>query len=383
MTLTMIAFSLIAAWAGMLLFRGGYWRCDQRLTDVTDPDYWPEVVAIVPARNEAATIGEVVASHARTDYPGQISTIIVDDQSKDSTAAQANAAAGQYPLNVLNGAALPSDWTGKLWAMQQGINKAANITPDAKYILFTDADIVLAPSTLARLVAKAERDNLALTSLMARLDMRGFWGGLLMPAFIYFFQKLYPFAWANNPDHPVAAAAGGVMLVRRDALDETDALAAIKGALIDDCALARLLKDKEMDREIWIGLAGDDAISIRDNRNLTSIWKMVTRTAYTQLQYSPALLLIATVAMLYLYVLPAALVLSLPLHGNIAAALFALIAYGLAAFSYQRTLRFYDHPVWKSVSLPLAASIYMAMTIDSARRHWLGKGGRWKGRSYS
>ncbi|MCA8889077.1 MAG: glycosyltransferase, partial [Parvularculaceae bacterium] len=244
----------------------------------------PGVVAVIPARDEAASIGAVIASHAGADYPGAFAIIIVDDNSSDATAENAARAAlaegfigdecrrsftrlsDGRRIEIITAPALEAGWSGKLSAVQTGLDHAAAITPDAAYILLTDADIVLAKPTLSALVAKAQTNNLALASLMARLDARGFWGGLLVPAFVYFFQKLYPFHAANDASSDVAAAAGGCMLADRRALDAIDGVRKIRGALIDDCALARALRDNN--GKLWIGLARDEAVSLRDNRTL-------------------------------------------------------------------------------------------------------------------
>ena len=382
--MTFLALLSLAAWIYLNFFHGRFWRADQRLGVSPSPASWPRVVAIIPARNESETIGEVVAAHMAADYAGEFSVVLVDDNSTDDTAERAlqhvQGRGGARPLTVIDGAPLAEGWTGKLWAVHQGLETAQAASPD--YILLTDADIVMAPHALKRLVAKAEAETLSLVSLMARLDARGFWGGLLVPAFIYFFQKLYPFPRANDPNENTAAAAGGCMLVRVDALDEIGGVAAIRDRLIDDCALARAVKDSSPAAKIWIGLAENEAVSRRDNRALQSIWNMVARTAYAQLNRSPALLAGTVIGMALIYLAPPVIALSYAAHGDGLATGLALLAWGLMARTYWPTLRLYGQQTWQSASLPVAAAFYAAMTAHSAIRDWRGEGGQWKGRRY-
>jgi hopene-associated glycosyltransferase HpnB len=231
-------------------------------------------------------------------------------------------------------------------------------------------------------VAKAEQENLALASLMARLDARGPWASFLIPAFIYFFQKLYPFPRANDPDDSLAAAAGGCMLARRDAVDAIGGMGAIRSALIDDCAFARAIKNLTPSTKIWIGLASDEAVSLRDNRELESIWNMVARTAYAQLGYSPLMLAGTVLGMALIYLAAPLIILTMFWHWNFAALFYAAGALALMAYTYWPTLRLYGRAPWEAALLPAAAALYTAMTISSALRHWRGEGGRWKGRTY-
>src|SRR3990167_8583311 len=272
MVLIAVSTLTFGIWLALAATRLPVARRAPRLADAQPPPSWPGVVTIIPARNEEATIGAVIAAHAAGDYAGANQIILVDDQSSDATAARAMAAAGE--LTLVAAAPLPAGWTGKLWAVKTGLARAADIAPTAKYVLLADADVALAPQTLSRLVAQAERSGAALTSLMARLDARGFWGGLLIPAFVFFFYKLYPFHVVNEPSAKLAAAAGGCMLVRRDALDAISGVDNIRGKLIDDCALASAIKSTG--RPIWLGLATNEAVSLRDNRSLSSIWSMVS-----------------------------------------------------------------------------------------------------------
>lgn len=388
MTLTFIGAGALVAWIYLAFFRSGYWRAGPRLSADGDLASWPAVAAIIPARNEAETIRDVLRAHLGCDYPGPLTIVVADDASHDGTGAAARAMASEATgqgrqLVVVETANLPAGWTGKLWAMRTALARAGAIAPDATYALFCDADILLAPSTLRRLVAKAETERLALASLMATLDARGLWGGLLIPAFIYFFQKLYPFARANDPNDPAAAAAGGCMLACVADLTAAGGLERIRGALIDDCALAALLKDSRADAKIWIGLAGEDARSLRDNRSIGSVWNMVARTAYAQLRHSPPAFAGTVIGMTAIYIAPPALTLTIAAHGNWTAALLGVAAWALMAATYVPMLRFYGQPARAAGLLPVAAAFYTAMTVHSAVRHWRGRGGRWKGRSYS
>jgi len=384
--MTMLALSSLPclAWAILILLRHGFWRADQRLPESPQPTHWPDVICVIPARNEAGTIGNVLGAHGANRYPGPFHVILVDDGSTDGTgeiARRASETAGR-PIRVETAPPLAPGWSGKLSALARGIEVADMVDPDAPYLLLTDADIRHAPDTLARLVALAEARGLALVSLMARLDRRGLWGGLLIPAFVFFFQKLYPFPAVNEPSSAIAGAAGGCVLLRRDALAGIGGIAAIRGALIDDCTLAERVKSGPPRRAIWLGLADREVISLRDNRRLGAIWTMVARTAYTQLGRSPALLLGATLGMALVYLAGPALALSWPLHGGTVPALLGAAAWAMMAAAYWPTLRLYGGSAPEALALPLAALLYMAMTLDSARRHWLGRGGAWKGRTY-
>ncbi|MCB2113080.1 MAG: glycosyltransferase [Parvularculaceae bacterium] len=339
----------------------------------------PGVVAIIPARNEAATIGAVVAAHAGSDYPGEFSVIVVDDHSSDATRARA-AQSGGDRVRVIEAPPLPDGWSGKLWAVNAGLQCAMETAPDAKFVLLTDADIVLAPTTLSRLVARAQTSGAALVSLMARLDARGVWGGLLIPAFVFFFYKLYPFHRVNDPAARIAAAAGGCMLVRRDALSSIGGVQKIADRLIDDCALAAEIK--KSGGALWLGMAKDEAVSLRDNRALSSVWSMVARTAFTQLNHSWAALAGAVAGMAALYLAAPAIALSYPLHQNAGAATVSAAAWALIALAYSPTARIYDQARWKTFLLPAAAFFYSLMTVSSAILHARGEGGAWKGRTY-
>lgn len=361
----------LGAWIYLLAFRGGFWRARQRddLDELAEPPAWPEIVAVVPARNEADVIAQAIGSLRRQDYPGPFRIIVIDDDSDDGTADAARAAEGTHPLEVIAGARLAEGWTGKLWAQSQGVAHAATSAPT--YILFTDADISHERSNLRRLVARAEAGELALASLMARLMVRSGWERLLIPSFVFFFQMLFPFAWVNDPARPTAAAAGGCMLVRREALERAGGLEAIRDNIIDDCALARLVKRHGL---IWLGLTRR-VQSLRPYASLGGIARMVSRSAYAQLGFSPLLLAGTLAGLAIVFVVPPLLWL---VPGR--AQPLSLLAWVVMAVAMQPTLRVYRlWGVW-SLTLPFAAALYGAFTLWSAIQHWRGQGGQWKGR---
>jgi hopene-associated glycosyltransferase HpnB len=375
----------IVVWLVLLFGRGGFWLADQRLPAVYEPPaHWPEVIAIIPARDEAETIGAVLASNAASEYPGHFAVIVVDDGSTDGTGQIARDFAASVPrqIHVLETPPLPPGWTGKLWALEIGNRAAASLAPAAEMVLLTDADITHAPDTLTRLVVHAEQHGLAQVSLMARLDAHGLWAALLIPAFVFFFQKLYPFPWTNDPTRNTAGAAGGCILVRRQALTAIGGFAAIRGALIDDCTLAARIKHGPPRRAIWLGLTSGEVISLRDNRALGSIWKMVTRTAFSQLRHSNMLLTGSLLGLALAYLTGPLAVLSLPFHGDNLTGSLGAVAWMLAGLAYLPTIHLYGLSPWRALCLPFAALIYGAMTIDSAIAHWRGRGGAWKGRTY-
>jgi hopene-associated glycosyltransferase HpnB len=379
-----LAFAALAAWLGQLTLRHGFWRADQRLSpEAATLSQWPAVTAVIPARDEAGVVGRAVASLLSQDYPGTLSIVLVDDCSEDGTSARARETAERLGasarLTIVEGMPLPTGWTGKLWAVEQGMRRAATQI-DATYLLLTDADIEHDPSTLRRLVAKAASEHLDLVSLMVLLNCRSFWERLLIPAFVFFFQMLYPFPLVNLRSASVAAAAGGCMLVRRDALERAGGISAIRGAIIDDCALARLLKSQG--GAIWLGLA-ESTRSLREYATLGEIWRMVARSAYTQLKRSPLLLLGTVAALAVVYIAPPVLAIAGPLSGHPAAGAAAFAAWAAMAFAYRPTTALYAEPRWRTLLLPVAAALYTAMTIDSALDHWRGRGGAWKGRHYA
>jgi hopene-associated glycosyltransferase HpnB len=300
--------------------------------------------------------------------------ILVDDNSSDGTGDVARSLAGAGRLQVLAGAPLPAGWTGKLWAQSQGVARAGDaVDGPPKYLYLTDADIAHAPDTLRRLVARAEKDNLTLTSLMAKLTVETWPERLTIPAFIFFFDMLYPFGWVNDPRRTVAAAAGGVMLVHRSALIAAGGLEAIRGKIIDDCSLGALMKRQG---PIWLGLT-ERAVSLRPYRSLGEIGRMVSRSAYAQLNFSPLLLAgtIAGMAIVYL----AAPILALFADGP--SRWLGAASWSAMAIAFQPMLRFYRrNPLW-GLALPAIGALYTLFTLQSAVETWRGKGGMWKGRA--
>ena len=387
---SVIALISLIAWVYLVFLHEGFWRGEQRLRFQPPPAQWPARTAIIPARDEEATIAPVIAAHMKSAYPGNFHVILVDDQSSDATAKLAQDAAikaksesqSAHDFTIVSGTALPMGWSGKIWAMAQGIAKAEEIAPDTRYFLFTDADIAHAPTTLTRLVSKAKKGSFALTSLMARLDARGAWGALLIPAFIYFFQKLYPFKASNNLWRPTAAAAGGCMLVDKNALMKSGGLEAMKSELIDDCALAAQIKGAAA-RPIWIGLGDDEVVSLRDNRSFASIWNMVARTAFSELNHSWSRLIGAMAGMILVYFAGPISLITWPFHQNGFAGTIGTGAVTLMAISYIPTLKLYRQPLWRAVTLPIAAFFYVLMTVNSGLRYAKGSGGLWKGRTYA
>jgi hopene-associated glycosyltransferase HpnB len=378
-----IALLSLLIWVYLLGFRGGFWRARERLVSrAGSRRVWPAVTAIVPARNEAGVIAQSLTSLLDQDYPGRLTVMLVDDHSDDGTDAAAREAAAWSSrperFSLLRADALPGGWTGKLWALHQGVQQ---VGPETEFVWFSDADIRQPPDALRRLVAKAEDEDRELVSLMVALACESLWERLLIPPFIYFFQKLYPFAWVNDPAKATAAAAGGCILLRRRALARIGGLEAIRGALIDDCTLAAAVKKTRPpeSRGIWLGLAAE-ARSIRPYAGLGTIWTMVARSAYTQLRQSPLVLAGTLIGMAVTYLAPPVLLLSYPWHQQPLTAVIAGAAWLMMSLSLLPTLRLYRQAWWIAPLLPLAAGLYSAMTFDSAWRHWRGRGGQWKGR---
>ena len=376
----LIALAVVSAasWIWLIAARGRFWRADQRLPEFTAPrDSWPAVVAVVPARNEADVIGLAVTSLAAQDYPGSLSVVVVDDGSDDGTAAAAAGASAD--AEVIAGAPLPEGWTGKMWAVHQGVTHAEARHPEASFVWLTDADIEHDPAELRQLVDLAETGARDLVSHMVRLHCRTLWECLLIPAFVFFFQKLYPFPWVNDPNRRVAGAAGGSMLVRRSALTQIGGIAAIRAALIDDCALARAIKPGG---SIWLGLTATTR-SLRAYTGLSDIWLMVARTAFDQLGYSWMALAGTVAGMVVLYIGPPALAIAGWSIGDPWIVGLGVAGWALMMLAYMPTLRLYGLPVVAASALPIAGILYTAMTIDSARLHALGRGGGWKARTYA
>ena len=371
-----VAAASLAAWVGLAAARGGFWRMREidRASDAPDPASWPDVVVVAPARDEAAVVARSVASLIAQDYPGAFRIVLVDDASSDGTAAVARAAAGSAGarLTIVSGAPLPAGWTGKLWAVSQGVDEATAGGAAPKYLLLTDADIAHSPDSLRRLVARAEARGLALASLMARLNCESLAERATIPAFVFFFQMLYPFVWVNRPGGP-GAAAGGCMLVDRLALARAGGVAAVRAALIDDCALGAALKRQG---PVWLGLT-ERAVSVRPSPRFADIADMVARSAYAQLDDTPWKLAAALLGLALVYGAPPCLA----LFGDGPARWLGLAAWGLMALAFQPALRFYRRsPVW-GLLLPAIAAFYAGCTVLSAWRHVRGRGGLWKGRA--
>lgn len=358
--MTLLALASLAIWVCLWLFRGGFWSVAED-EPVREAPAWMRVVAVIPARNEEPTIARTVRSVR--DQVARV--VVVDDRSRDATAFVARAAGA----DIVSGAPLPEGWSGKVWAMHQGLLAAG----EAEWILFTDADIEHHATNVGELLARAERDQVDLASLMVRLNCESLAERALIPAFVYFFRMLYPFAWANDPQSPTAAAAGGCVLVRRAALAGIGGMAAIADALIDDCALARAVK--KSGGRIWLGLTRRTR-SLRPYDEVEDVWKMIARTAYTQLGCSVPLLAFCLLAMSVIFLVPPLAVLSGGWDAVLGGA-----AWALMALSYAPMLRFYGVSLLFAPLLPLIALVYLGATADSARRHFEGRGGEWKGRT--
>jgi hopene-associated glycosyltransferase HpnB len=367
-------------WCVLLLFRGGFWRARPAAPLASAArESWPAVAAVVPARNEADVIAQAVGTLLDQQYPGAFHVIVVDDHSTDGTADAARAAAleRKYPerLTVLTAKPLPTGWSGKVWAQSQGIEAVRTLGLPADYLLLTDADIGHPADAVTQLVERADVEKRDLVSLMVRLRCDSFWEKALIPAFVFFFAKLYPFAWVNNPRNKTAAAAGGCMLVRRTALEEAGGIESIRGELIDDCSLAARIKHRGTGRHpIRLDVAAR-SVSLRPYDSWREIWNMIARTAFTQLRYSGWLLAGTLAGMTIIYLIPpiAALLLG-PLCWP------AWLAWGAMCCAYAPMLRYYNRsPLWAPF-LPLVALFYVGATFGSAVRYWRGKGGQWKAR---
>ncbi len=371
------------AWLVLLTARGGFWRepIDAHADGECAGLASVRVEAIVPARDEAEVVGASLTSLAAQRFAGTLQTTLVDDHSSDGTAEAARAALARQPgserCTVVAAGPLERGWTGKLGALESGVRcvLAKRGAPD--YWLFTDADIEHDPDNVRELVAKARRDGLDLVSLMVRLRCRSGWEQLLVPAFIFFFQMLYPFAWSN--DSRRRTAAGGCVLLSNAALERIGGLRPIRGRLIDDCALAG--KVKKSCGRIWLGLTRRTR-SIRRYETLDTLWKMVKRTAYSQLGFSRAVLAATVAGMMLLYLVPVAAAADGAVSGNLALAAAGVAAWALMALAYLPTISTYELPPLAAFGLPLAALLYTAMTVDSALAHARKRGGSWKGRTH-
>jgi len=358
-------------WLYLIGARGKFWRIAPAAAPTLGFASAPRVAVIVPARNEADLIGQTIQSLLAQDYPGPLHIFVVDDQSSDQTAAVVRDAAAEHGerLTIIASVPLPSGWTGKMWALAQGVQQASAFAPD--YFLFTDADVVHAPQSVSSMVALAEAGNHDLVSMMVTLRCESFPERALIPAFVFFFFMLYPPAWVNSKKHKTAAAAGGDILVRPAALARIGGIAAIRHELIDDCALAREIKRTG---SVWLGLT-KNARSIRPYVSFGVIGRMISRNAFYQLNHSAWLLIGTIIGLAVTYAAPPVL-----LFFGGWAALFGASAWLLMTFSFMPIERFYSlSPLW-ALALPLVAMFYAGATVHSAIQYWLGRGGEWKDR---
>ena len=368
--LVLAALSLLV-WVYLVVGHGRFWRGPVGLPGGPDPPHWPAVVAVVPARNEGDLLPRTLPALLAQEYPGDLRVLVVDDASEDETADVAR----RLGAEVVTGTGPPPGWTGKVAAMAAGLEAAG----DPELVLFTDADIEHPPDSVRRLVLTSLGRRLDLTSLMVLLRVDSAWERIVIPAFVYFFAQLYPFARVNRAGARTAAAAGGCMLVRRTALVEAGGLERIADAVIDDVALGRLLKYREGGGRIWLGLSAE-VTAVRPYPGLSGLWQMVSRSAYTQLRHSPLLLLGTVAGLLLVYVAPPALVADGLASGQVLVVGPAAAAWLLMSVSFVPMLRLYRLSAWRAPALPVVAVLYLAMTVDSARQHRRGRGAAWKGR---
>jgi hopene-associated glycosyltransferase HpnB len=363
-------------WIYLLFGRGGFWRIQHSATQLPAYEVPARIAVIIPARNEADVIARAITSLLRQNGANSVHIFLVDDGSTDDTAQVARAAAiaaGRAEmLTVIEGRPLAPGWSGKLWAVQQGIESACQMTPD--FFLLTDADIEHAPDSLSSLVSIAHGGPYDLASYMVKLFCETPAEKLLIPAFVYFFFKLYPPAWIANPRNATAGAAGGCILIRPTALAQAGAIEAIRHEVIDDCALAARVKGNG--GRLWLG-ASATTRSIRPYGSFSEIGRMISRCAFNQLHHSTLLLFLSMVGMAFIYLLPPALVLLS--HHAVTAALGAM-AWLMMVISYIPVLRLYRLSPLSALALPLAAIFYVGATFHSAWKYWTGRGGEWKGR---
>ena len=364
-----------AVWVYLIAFRGRFWHLEKGERSAGLSAVPRSITAVIPARDEADVIGLAIASLLAQDYPGRLDIIVVDDHSSDGTGDVARSAAAKAGaadrVTVIAAEPMPPGWTGTLWAVRQGAAIAAGMLPD--YVLLTDADIVHAPDNLRGLVARAETGGYDLVSLMVRLHCRGFWERLMVPAFVFFFFKLYPPRWVADSARGIAAAAGGCMLLRRGVLERIGGVESIRHEIIDDCALARRVKSVG---KVWLGIA-DETRSVRPYGSWRPLWDMIARCAFAQLNYSTGILVSLLVGMAVTYLAPPLLVL---LSHETTAIVLGAAAWSAMGLSFLPTLRIYRCPLVVAPLLPVIALFYMAATLGSAVQFWRGRGGAWKGR---
>ncbi|MDP6183592.1 MAG: glycosyltransferase [Gammaproteobacteria bacterium] len=360
----------VLMWTGLLVLPWRPWSTREQLhiEQAAAERAIEEITVLIPARNEAACIAQTLQQLTAQGRFARI--IVIDDQSDDGTGEIAAREAGGT-LEVIAGSSPAQGWTGKIWALEQGLKHCRS-----RYVLLLDADIGLRPGVVTSLLGRLEDDELDMASVMANLPMQNFWEKLLLPPFVYFFKLIYPFALSNSPQSRVAAGAGGCALLRVDKLRAIGGFAALKDAIIDDCTLAR--KIKALPGRLWIGLS-NDARALRPYENLSGIWDMVARTAYTQLRYSPTLLIACTLLMFLGYVVPIVALVAGPAGTRLIGAIALLTMIG----TYLPTVRYYGLRGYWALTLPAAAMLFLAMTWTSAVRYWRGERSRWKNRSYA
>ena len=360
----------VSIWLYLLFGRGLFWRLRETvLAGVPVPR---RVAVLIPARDEGQVVGRSIQSIVAQDFPGPFHIFLIDDHSGDRTVELARAAAELDFLTVIAAQQLPEGWTGKLWALAQGIRQAESFHPD--YLLFSDADIVHAPDGISRLVARAEAGGYDLVSWMVKLQCETFAERALIPAFVFFFFMLYPPAWTESARRRTAGAAGGCILLRWEALARIGGIAAIRGELIDDCALAKAVK--RTGGKVWLGVTSRTR-SIRGYGTFREIGSMVSRTAFWQLRHSVLLLAGTIAAMFVTYMLPPLLLLT----GRPPAMALGAFAWVLMMVAYAPSLRFYGLSLLWAPAIPLVAAFFTGATIHSAVRYWRGRGGEWKGRA--
>ncbi|MDJ1131399.1 glycosyltransferase [Streptomyces iconiensis] len=380
---TAVPLASLAAWVWLLWGQGFFWRTDVRLPREPDPldepEVWPSVAVIVPARDEAEVLPLSLPSLLAQDYPGRAEILLVDDGSTDGTGELARKLAELGPygpeLTVLSPGEPEPGWTGKLWAVRHGIAQARAAGTggaEADFLLLTDADIAHAPDSLRRLVGAALTSRLDLVSQMARLRVATGWERMIVPAFVYFFAQLYPFRWVNRPSARTAAAAGGCVLLRTGAAVRAGLPDSIRGAVIDDVTLGRAVK--RSGGRIWLGLA-EGVTSVRPYTGLRPLWRMVSRSAYAQLRDNPLVLAGTVLGLALVYLVPPVWACAGSPAGG--------AAWLVMTLTYVPMLRYYGQPLWLAPLLPVTAALYLAMTVDSAVQHHRGRGAAWKGRTYS
>ncbi|MYY05583.1 MULTISPECIES: glycosyltransferase [unclassified Streptomyces] len=376
-----IAVGSLAAWVWLLLCQGFFWRTDQRLPRRADPERWPSVAIVVPARDEAAMLPVSLPSLLAQDYPGTAEIFLVDDCSKDGTGDVARALSVRYgglPVTVVSPGEPEPGWTGKLWAVRHGMALAR--ARDPEYLLLTDADIAHEPDSLRELVAAAGAGGFDLVSQMARLRVASVWERLVVPAFVYFFSQLYPFRWVNRATGRTAAAAGGCVLLRTQTAVRAGVPDVIRQAVIDDVALARAVR--RAGGRIWLGLA-ERVDSVRPYPRLADLWRMVSRSAYAQLRHHPLVLLGTVLGLALVYLAPPVTLVAGVLGAGPVAAAAGGLAWAVMAGTYMPMLGYYRQSLWLAPLLPVTALLYLLMTVDSAVQHYRGRGAAWKGRTYA